>query len=42
MTPMTRTLALLTALLLVPLAMLHAADAPAKRPNIVVIMADDK
>lgn len=30
---------LLTALLLVPLAALHAADTP--KPNIIVILADD-
>ena len=36
------TLTLLTALLLAPLILLHAADAPAKRPNILVILADDK
>jgi len=35
------TLALLTALLLAPLAALHAADAPKQKPNIVVILADD-
>ncbi len=35
------TLALLTALLLAPLAALHAADAPTKKPNILVILADD-
>ena len=34
-------LTLLTALLLAPLATLHAADAPAKRPNILHIHADD-
>ena len=34
-------LPLLTALLLAPLASLHAADAPTKRPNVVVILADD-
>ena len=32
---------LVVALLLVPLAALHAADAPAKKPNIVFILADD-
>ncbi len=31
---------LLTALLLAPLAALHAADSP--KPNIVLIMADDQ
>ena len=30
-----------TALLLAPLALLQAADSPVKRPNIVLIMADD-
>ena len=38
---MKRTLTLLTALLLAPLASLHAADAPTKRPDVVVILADD-
>ena len=40
---MKSTLALLTALLLAPLAALHAAEAPdaATRPNIVFILADD-
>jgi arylsulfatase A len=32
---------LLTALLLVPLAALHAAEAPSKKPNILFILADD-
>ena len=32
---------LFAALLLLPLAALHAADAPAKQPNILVILADD-
>lgn len=31
----------LAALLLAPLAVLHAADAPKPKPNIVVILADD-
>ena len=35
-------LTLLTTLLLVPLAALHAADAPAKKPNFVVILSDDQ
>jgi arylsulfatase A-like enzyme len=35
------TIVVLTTLLLVPLAVLHAADAPATKPNIVVILADD-
>jgi arylsulfatase A-like enzyme/dienelactone hydrolase len=35
-----RLLTLLTALLLAPLALLHAADAPAK-PNIIFILSDD-
>ena len=35
------TLTLLTALLLVPLAMLHAADTPHQKPNIVFILADE-
>jgi arylsulfatase A len=35
------TLTLLTALLLAPLAALHAADAPAKKPNILLIYTDD-
>ncbi len=34
-------LTLLTALLLGPLAALHAADAPATKPNILIILADD-
>lgn len=34
-------LALLTSLILVPLAALHAADAPALKPNIIFILADD-
>jgi arylsulfatase A len=32
---------LLTAALLAPLAVLHAADEPPQKPNIIVIMADD-
>ncbi len=36
---MKRTLTLLTALLLAPLAALHAAEAP--KPNILIILADD-
>ena len=32
---------LLHALLLAPLAGLHAADAPVKKPNILVIFTDD-
>ena len=35
------TLAILTALLLAPLAVLQAAEAPAKKPNILIILADD-
>jgi len=35
------TLTLLTALLLAPLVGLHAAEVPAKKPNIVLILADD-
>ena len=38
---MRHTLCLLTALLLSPLVPLHAANAPAKKPNIVFIFADD-
>ena len=34
-------LTLLTALLLVPLATLHAGDSPIKKPNILFILADD-
>ncbi|MFZ9766765.1 MAG: hypothetical protein ACO3DN_08070, partial [Ilumatobacteraceae bacterium] len=34
-------LTLLIALLLAPLAALHAADAPKSRPNILFILADD-
>ncbi|HEY5312724.1 MAG TPA: sulfatase-like hydrolase/transferase, partial [Pirellulales bacterium] len=37
----TRILAALTALVLAPLTVLNAADAPLKRPNIVFIFADD-
>ena len=35
------TLTLLTALLLTPLAALPAADAPTKKPNILLILSDD-
>lgn len=35
------TLTLLPALLLAPLAAMHAADAPKQKPNIIVILADD-
>jgi arylsulfatase A-like enzyme len=35
------TLTLLTALLFVPLAALHSADAPHKQPNLVIIFTDD-
>ena len=38
---MKHTLALLTALLLAPLAVLHAADVPKPKPNIIIILADD-
>jgi arylsulfatase len=38
---MKHTLTLLTTLLLAPLAPLHAADAPAPKPNILVILAYD-
>jgi arylsulfatase A len=38
---MTHTFAVLTVLLLAPLAALQASDAPAKMPNIVLIFADD-
>ncbi len=38
---MKHTFTLLTALLLAPLAALHAADAPKQKPNIVFIYADD-
>jgi len=38
---MKHTLTLLTALLLASLAGLHAADAPAKRPNVVIFLVDD-
>jgi hypothetical protein len=41
-TIMKPTLTLLTALLLVPLAAPHAADAPKQKLNIIVILADDK
>ena len=36
-----RTIGLFVALLLIPLAGLHAADGPAKKPNIVIIYGDD-
>jgi hypothetical protein len=39
---MARPRLLLAAVVLTPLASLHAADAPARKPNIVVILADDK
>jgi len=32
----------LTALLLAPLAALHAADAPSQRPNIIFLLSDDQ
>jgi arylsulfatase A len=35
------TLALFSALLLAPLAALHAADAPEQKPNIILFLADD-
>ena len=38
---MKRAVPFLISLLLIPLAALHAADAPAKKPNIIFIMADD-
>ena len=38
---MKHTLTLLTTLLLAPLGSLHAADAPTKKPNILIILADD-
>lgn len=38
---MKQTFTLLIALLLAPLAALHAADAQAKQPNILVTLADD-
>ena len=38
---MKRSLTLLAALLLAPLATLHAADAPYKQPNLVIILTDD-
>lgn len=38
---MNHTITLLTTLLLTPLVSLHAADAPAKKSNIIVILADD-
>ena len=39
----TSKITLLTALLLAPLAVLHAADTkPPAKPNIIVILADDK
>lgn len=39
---MQATLPLFTALLLAPLASLHAADTPAKKPNIIFILTDDQ
>ena len=41
MKPIRHTLTFLTALLLAPLAAVHADTAPAKKPNILVILADD-
>jgi arylsulfatase A-like enzyme len=38
---MNRIVTTLAALVLAPLAVLHAADTPAERPNIVVILVDD-
>ncbi len=38
---MKTTLTLLTALLLAPLVVLEAADAPAAKPNIILVMPDD-
>ena len=38
---MQRTLTLITALLLAPLTVLHAADAPKQKPNLVIIFTDD-
>jgi len=38
---MKTTLTIVTALLLAPLAAVHAADAPKQKPNIIVILADD-
>jgi hypothetical protein len=38
---MKHTLTLFTAQLLVPLAALHAADEPAIRPNILLIVSED-
>ncbi len=38
---MKRTLTLLTALLLAPLAALHATDAPGQKTNIILMMGDD-
>ena len=38
---MKHTLPLLNALLLAPLAASHAADAPAKKPNVLLIVCDD-
>ena len=38
---MKHTLTFLTVLLLTPLAALHAADTPTKKPNIIFILADD-
>jgi arylsulfatase A-like enzyme len=39
---MNHTLTLLTALLLAPLAALHAGDGPRQKPNVVFILADDQ
>jgi arylsulfatase A-like enzyme len=38
---MKRSLTSLTVFLLSPLALLHAADAPLKKPNIILLMSDD-
>lgn len=40
--PLTLLTALLLALLLAPLAALHAADAPTQKPNILLIVSDDQ
>ncbi len=40
-TTMNRTLVLLAAFMFAPLAVLHAADAPQRKPNIILIYSDD-
>ena len=39
--PLARIILTLVTLLLTPLAAIHAADAPSKKPNIIFVLADD-